>query len=292
MSGSSLLAAPIVAHSPAGRSGRPVLDMGGAARSAKFRRGCRYRRRRAPSSRANAPSCSAAPGVRRGRNLCGFPNTPVTTAEYAHPPCSSFRTLALARSRNRTCIFPRNGSRTVLCSTAGGWPSQVIFTATRSPTLPVLVTVTAPADFPHVPTYVPPSKGTGGPECTGIGTPGPGEGTSPPVWTPHPAIVTEARAARTSLVTPAAFPAAAVPAGNLTWGDEAVPRQRDTADRAGPAGRPVILGVLVPTLRAISISARTYLMAWTPAATTDTTVLPRVLTSWPPGKAACSARPG
>src|SRR5215471_1993562 len=242
MPGSSSLGAPIVAHSPAGRSGRPVLDVGGAARSAN-------------PARVPIPPAAGRSISSRSRNLRGFPNTPVTTAEYSHPPCSSFRTLALACSRNRTCIVAPNGSRTVRCSTAGGCPSQVIFTSTRSPMLPVLVTVTVPADFPHVPTYVPPSKGAGGPECTGTGTPGPGEGASPPVWTPHPAIVTAARAARTSLITPAAFPAAAVRGGNLTWGGEAVPRQPGTAGRAGPVRRPAIPGVLAPTLRAISISA-------------------------------------
>jgi hypothetical protein len=126
----------------------------------------------------------------------------MATAEYSQPPCSSLRTLALACSRNGTCLVAPNGSRTVRCSTTGGWPSQVIFTTTRSPTLPVFVTVTVPEDFPHVPTNVPPSKGARGPECTGTGTPGPGEGASPAVWTVHPATATEARATRTSLIIP------------------------------------------------------------------------------------------
>jgi hypothetical protein len=137
----------------------------------------------------------------------------------------------------------------------------VIFTSTRSPTLPVLVTVTVPADLPHVPAYVPPSKGAGGPECTGTGTPGPGEGISPPVWAPHPVSAAAARAARTSLVIPAALPAAPVPGGNLTSGDQAVPRQRGTAGRTGPSRRPAIPGIPVPALRAISIPPRTFVMA-------------------------------
>src|SRR5215470_11776432 len=44
MPASSLLAAPIVAHSPAGRGGRPGLDIRRIARWGKSRRGCWFQR--------------------------------------------------------------------------------------------------------------------------------------------------------------------------------------------------------------------------------------------------------